>query len=89
MVETAVIENVPEYAQWKAGCYIRNFGYALGASEVEDLAKQMDENASIITALREGLRLILPMAKGYAAQHRVGPNAEYIKIAETALDGLL
>ena len=36
-------------------------------------------------ALVEALSLILPMAKGYAAAHPVGSNAEYIRIAEEAL----
>lgn len=31
------------------------------------------------------LALILPMAKGYAAEHPVGSNAEYVKAAEAAL----
>jgi len=31
------------------------------------------------------LKLILPMAKGYAAAHPVGSNSEYIKEAENIL----
>jgi hypothetical protein len=34
------------------------------------------------------LRIVLPMAKGYAAQHKVGSNARYIEGAEAALAAL-
>ena len=34
---------------------------------------------------REALELILPLAKGYAADHPVGSNYSYIEIAERAL----
>ncbi len=40
---------------------------------------------SEIERLRAGLALILPMAKGYAAAHRVGSNARYVKHAEALL----
>ena len=36
-------------------------------------------------ALKNALRLVLPMAKGYAAEHRVGSNAEYVLAAEEIL----
>ena len=35
--------------------------------------------------LEEALRLILPMAKGYAAMHDVGSNKKYIEKAERLL----
>ena len=35
--------------------------------------------------LREALELILPMAKGYAAEHPVGANSRYVLVAEEAL----
>ena len=34
------------------------------------------------------LGIVLPMAMGYAAQHPVGSNADYIEEAEAALDAL-
>lgn len=40
-----------------------------------------------ITELEEALRLILPMAKGYAAEHPVGRNQEMVIDAEQALKG--
>lgn len=45
-------------------------------------------NARAIAVLPEvldALRLILPLAKGYAAAHRVGSNAAYVAAAEAAL----
>lgn len=35
--------------------------------------------------LADMLQLILPMAKGYAAEHPVGSNAKYVAAAEAAL----
>lgn len=34
------------------------------------------------------LRLILPMAKGYASEHNVGSNQKYIIVVENLLDSL-
>lgn len=39
-----------------------------------------------LLAITEALRLILPMAKGYAAEHPVGGNQRYVKQAEDALN---
>ena len=36
----------------------------------------------------EALKLVLPMAKGYASEHRIGSNAEYVLAAEEALAAL-
>lgn len=50
-----------------------------------------DANARLITAspeLYEVLTLILPMAKGYAAAHPVGGNAEKIKAAVALIERL-
>ena len=41
--------------------------------------------AEVDTKIIDALELILPMAKGYASQHRVGSNQKYIEIAEQAL----
>lgn len=38
-----------------------------------------------LKAVVEALNLVLPMAKGYASEHRVGSNAEYVLAAEEAL----
>ena len=40
---------------------------------------------AVIEALREALALILPLAKGYAAEHQVGSNAVFVAEAEAAL----
>lgn len=45
-------------------------------------------NAALIAAAPDllfALRLILPLAKGYAAEHRVGSNAECVEAALAAL----
>ncbi len=45
-------------------------------------------NAQLISAapeLLEALILILPLAKGYVANNRVGSNERYLKIAEQAI----
>jgi hypothetical protein len=36
--------------------------------------------------IAETLRLVLPLARGYAAEHRVGSNLDYINSAEAALE---
>lgn len=38
-----------------------------------------------VNELREIIRLILPLAKGYASQNDVGSNMKYVEIAEEAL----
>ena len=40
-----------------------------------------------LVEMREALVLILPLAKGYAAEHPVGSNQEYVTHAETILGG--
>lgn len=35
--------------------------------------------------LKDAIRLILPFAKGYVANHNFGSNKEYIEIAEQAI----
>lgn len=39
--------------------------------------------------LEEALRLILPLAKGYASAHPVGSNAEYIAYAQEILESVI
>lgn len=51
-----------------------------GATSGEDCGRHVE-------MLRRTLKLILPMAKGYAAEHPVGSNDEYVKEAERVLDG--
>ena len=51
----------------------------------EKCAPPKDER---VAAIIESLRLILPMAKGYASAHRVGSNDKYIQAAEDALAAL-
>ena len=46
------------------------------------LIRQQD---AVIGELAQALWLILPLAKGYAAQHEVGSNQAYIENAEEAL----
>jgi chromosome segregation ATPase len=52
--------------------------------------KEQKENAQLrttVSTLENALRLILPMAKGYASEHPVGSNQEYVEEAERALSG--
>lgn len=50
----------------------------------DDGSRWVTEEAfnELVTALR----LILPLAKGYAAEHPVGSNALYVATAESVLD---
>ena len=50
---------------------------------VEKIAK-LETGLTVV----EALKLILPMAKGFAREHRVGSNAEYVLAAEEALTAL-
>lgn len=43
---------------------------------------------AMIERLRDDLMLTLPMAKGYAHGHRVGPNSEIVRDAEAHLEAL-
>ncbi len=63
---------------------------ATGAQHVPDpiLACELDEVGSVMVALFEALKLILPMARGYARCHLVGRNAEHIEFAEAALSAV-
>ena len=45
------------------------------------------EHVARIARLEEALRLVLPLAKGYAAEHPVGSNATYVAEAENVLEG--
>lgn len=38
-----------------------------------------------LEAVRRALEIVLPMAKGYAYEHRVGSNVKYIEMADEAL----
>lgn len=49
--------------------------------------EKLDRLAAERDALMDMLRLIVPLAKGYAAAHPVGSNAEYVASAEVALAG--
>jgi len=44
-----------------------------------------DADHEAVAKAREALELTLPLAKGYAAQHRVGRSQEYVQFAERAL----
>ena len=82
-------------------CLLRHGGLHGGRSDSSDregLGPRLYEEAPVLEALdishrlaaacatyRAALELILPLAKGYAADHPVGSNAEYVKEAEAAL----
>lgn len=59
-----------------------------GTPEMGCAEQELPANAALIAAapdLLAALELILPMAKGYAAEHPVGNNALFIVQAEEAL----
>lgn len=58
---------------------------ALGKRALEIIGELQTERG----ILRDSLRLVLPLAKGYAAAHRVGSNQAICDIAEAALEGRL
>lgn len=70
---------------------LRNVNYFLGKIIIADndnhidTAELVSEAADEVDRLRSALRLILPIAKGYASDHRVGSNAEYCQYAESVL----
>ena len=41
-----------------------------------------------LLAVCEALELVLPMAKGYAAEHPVGSNQRYVEVAQESLTAL-
>ena len=51
----------------------------------DQLAAQLAACDSALTETADALRLILPMAKGYAHAHPVGNNQKFIEQAEAAL----
>jgi hypothetical protein len=54
-------------------------------AEVKENAIFIAQACSCHDKLVEALTLILPLAKGYAAEHRVGSNDRYVAIAEAAV----
>lgn len=59
-----------------------------GPGTPEKLQRRMAYHIAIKHQLAEALSLVLPMAKGYAAAHPVGANAEKIAMAEAAMDSV-
>ena len=58
------------------------------ADEAEvDMRKGMAAAVADVVGLRKALELILPLAKGYAAAHKVASSDVYIRAAESALAG--
>jgi hypothetical protein len=57
--------------------------------EVEALRAERDALRERLDGLGEevvaALQLVLPMAKGYASEHRVGSNADYVRHADDVL----
>lgn len=49
----------------------------------------MSARDQAMESLIGALKLILPMAKGYAAEHNVGSNQMYVAAAEKALDDVI
>ena len=43
----------------------------------------------LLREAREALALILPLARGYAAAHRVGSNDHYVRLAEKTLSRIV
>jgi len=51
----------------------------------EEKMQKIASLESDLARMKDIVVLILPLAKGYVANHNVGSNAEYIKTAEQAL----
>ena len=56
-------------------------------ADLEHLLNASDAGAKVRRVV-EAARLILPLAKGYVAEHPVGSNAEYVTEAEKAVAAL-
>jgi len=54
-------------------------------AEREKLQNDLAKKSDLLGECLGALELILPLAKGYAADNRVGSNAEYISVAEDLL----
>ena len=54
-------------------------------TKVEQLEKQNAELAAQVEALTNGIRLVLPMAKGYACKNPVGSNQQIVEDVERLL----
>lgn len=63
-----------------------DWAVALAKADAIIAARQPSEG--MVEGMAEALRLVLPMAKGYAAANPVGSNQRYIEIAEAALSTL-
>ena len=70
----------PEHA--KCVCRLTNEA----AAEIEQYERDEASQLAAIKLLRDKLALILPLAKGYAAEHPVGSNGAYVSVAERAMD---
>ena len=57
-------------------------------SEKSRLEEENHHLKQRVNQLEEALKLILPLAKGYCMQNKVGSNETYIKISEKAMEDL-
>ena len=71
-----LIEDREKQEEKHKTCHIKNAEYV---NEIVTLRADLAK-------MREALTLILPMAKGYAYQHKVGSNLRYIDIAKSACE---
>jgi hypothetical protein len=65
------------------------FCYSDSQATTENMACRINSNLAPLTRkadlcgrMADKLALILPMAKGYAAEHPVGSNQKYVELAE-------
>lgn len=73
------------YQEHQAGCHV---GGDYPCPDCDGKGYWIPRASQPSGAAGEALRLILPMAKGYAAEHWVGSNAAYIAEAEAVLASL-
>lgn len=74
---------VARQASWDA------FYNAFNPQVAQDLITRVQTAEARLAVVMEALELVLPLAKGYAAEHRVGSNERYVKVAEQALNPAL
>ena len=80
-----------EYDDWESVVYVPGTPYEICQCFHSENIDECEANARLIAAapeLLEALVLVLPMAKGYAAEHPVGNNEAMVQEAIDALDAL-
>lgn len=81
----ALAEAANDDMGWMSAPYLARFHEAAAPQAILYLLNTIDALQAENERLREVLGAVLPMAKGYAAQNKVGRNADTISSAERTL----